>query len=163
MPEPLFLITPANSANDLSSAAALFLDYARSLPIDLSYQDFSAELASLPGKYAPPHGALLLARSADGGALGCVALRPLADEGCCEMKRLYVVPSGRGLGLGKALVELIVGEAARLGYAEMRLDTLPSMTGALALYASFGFKPIPAYYDTPIEGTVFLAKRILQK
>ena len=157
-----FTISRAESAADLAAAAALFQAYARSLPIDLAYQDFSAELASLPGKYAPPHGALFLARSENGGALGCVALRPLADD-CCEMKRLYLVPAGRGLGLGKALVELIVGEAARLGYAEMRLDTLPTMTGALALYASFGFKPIPAYYDTPIAGTVFLAKRISQK
>ena len=79
------------------------------------------------------------------------------------MKRLYLIPAARGLGLGAALAETIVSEAARLGYAEMRLDTLPSMTGALALYDRFGFKPIPAYYDTPIEGTVFLAKRILQK
>ncbi len=163
MTNPGFIISTAGNPADLGDAAHLFELYAKSLPIDLAYQDFSAELASLPGKYAPPHGALFLARSADGQALGCVALRPLADEGCCEMKRLYVVPSGRGLGLGKALVELIVNEAARLGYAEMRLDTLPSMTGALALYESFGFEPIPAYYDTPIAGTVFLAKRILQK
>jgi GNAT superfamily N-acetyltransferase len=162
MTDPAFAISTAESAADLAAAAALFLAYAQSLPINLAYQDFSAELASLPGKYAPPHGVLFLARGETGEALGCIALRPLADK-CCEMKRLYVVPSGRGLGLGKALVEAILGEAARLGYAEMRLDTLPSMHGAIALYESFGFAPIPAYYDTPIEGTVFLARRIAQK
>jgi GNAT superfamily N-acetyltransferase len=163
MTDPAFAISTAESAADLAAAANLFQAYAQSLQIDLAYQDFSAELSSLPGKYAPPHGALLLARNSTGDALGCVALRPLAEDGCCEMKRLYVVPSGRGLGLGSALVETVIAEAARLGYAEMRLDTLPSMASAIALYESFGFAPIPAYYDTPIEGTVFLAKRIAQK
>jgi ribosomal protein S18 acetylase RimI-like enzyme len=162
MTSPTSIISSVENAEDLQAAAALLRAYAASLPIDLAYQDFSAELASLPGKYAPPYGALFLARDSSGEALGCVALRPLADD-CCEMKRLYVVPSGRGLGLGKALVETILSEAANLCYTEMRLDTLSSMTGALALYESFGFKPIPPYYDTPIEGMVFLSKFISQK
>jgi GNAT superfamily N-acetyltransferase len=158
-----FNITPVKTATGLAATAQLFRAYASALPIDLTYQGFEAELAALPGKYAPPTGALLLARSHNGEALGCVALRAIEPQACCEMKRLYVVPSTRGTGLGKALVETILAEAARLGYAEMRLDTLPSMASAIALYESFGFSPIPAYYDTPIAGTVFLAKRIAQK
>jgi ribosomal protein S18 acetylase RimI-like enzyme len=102
------------------------------------------------------------ARGAAGEALGCVALRPLA-EGGCEMKRLYIIPAARRLGLGKALVETILSEAARLGYGEMRLDTLHSMTEALALYGRFGFKPVAPYYDTPIKGTVFLARTLSTK
>jgi ribosomal protein S18 acetylase RimI-like enzyme len=160
LPEQSFRILPAGSAADIDDAAAQFRAYAASLSIDLTYQDFEAELAALPGKYAPPSGALLLARGAGGDALGCVALRPLGELGFCEMKRLYVDPSARGLGLGKALVEVILHEAGRLGYAEMRLDTLPSMKAALALYGSFGFERIGPYYDTPVPGTVFLAKRL---
>ena len=151
---------PAVTQADLAAAASLFRAYAASLPIDLAYQGFEAELAALPGKYAPQHGALLLARGKDGASLGCVALRAIEPEGCCEMKRLYVSPEGRGLGLGKALVQAILSEAAKLGYREIRLDTLPTMTGALALYRKMGFEPVAAYYDTPIAGTVFLAKRL---
>jgi GNAT superfamily N-acetyltransferase len=160
LPEQLFHIFPAKSATDLAAAAALFRAYAASLPIDLTYQDFEAELSALPGKYAPPSGALLLARVAGGGPLGCVALRPLGQNGICEMKRLYIEPAARGLGLGKALVEAILNEAGRVGYTEMRLDTLPSMRLALALYGSFGFKPTEPYYDTPVPDTVFLTKRL---
>ena len=160
MTENTFSITSAERAADFKDAAALFRAYAASLPIDLAYQGFEAELAALPGKYGPPSGALLLARGQNGAPLGCAALRAIEPEGCCEMKRLYVMPAERGIGLGKALVEAILSEAARLGYAEMRLDTLPSMAGAIALYGNFGFKPIPAYYDTPIAGTVFLAKSL---
>jgi ribosomal protein S18 acetylase RimI-like enzyme len=155
-----FHILPATSSSDLAAAAVLFRAYAASLAIDLAYQDFEAELAALPGKYAPPSGALLLARGSQSEALGCVALRPLGENGICEMKRLYVDQPARGLGLGKALVEAILNEAIRLGYAEMRLDTLPSMQAALALYASFGFERINAYYHTPVADTVFMAKRL---
>ncbi|MBE9606053.1 GNAT family N-acetyltransferase [Acetobacteraceae bacterium H6797] len=111
----------------------------------------------MPGKYAPPKGALLLARNTEGTAIGCVALRPLA-EGCCEMKRLYVSPEGRGLGLGRALLEAILAEARRIGYREIRLDTLPGMDSAIALYEKAGFSRIPAYYETPLAGTIFMAK-----
>jgi ribosomal protein S18 acetylase RimI-like enzyme len=160
MPGVRFQILPAKSAADLTAAATLFRAYAASLPIDLAYQGFEAELAALPGKYAPPSGALLLARRADGEAIGCVALRPIEPEGCSEMKRLFVSPEGRRLGLGRALVAAILSEAARIGYREIRLDTLSSMTEALALYRNAGFEPVPPYYDTPIAGTVFLAKRL---
>ena len=151
-----FAIAPAGGAADLADAARLFRAYAQSLPIDLAYQGFEAELAALPGKYAPPTGALLLARGADGGAIGCVAMRPLEDR-VCEMKRLWVQPSARGLGLGGALIAAIVEAARQADYAEMRLDTLPTMQAALAMYERAGFSRIASYYPTPIEDTVFLA------
>src|SRR3954453_6606447 len=91
-------ITPVRTADDLASTVKLFREYAASLEIDLSYQNFEAELAARPGQYAPPSGELLLARDAKGSPLGCVALRPLDAHGCCEMKRLYVSPQGRGVG-----------------------------------------------------------------
>ena len=158
MPDIRFKMFPAHSAADIQTAAKLFQAYAASLPISLGYQDFEAELATLPGRYAPPKGALFLARGPAGDALGCVALRPFEGDDVCEMKRLYVAPHGRRLGLGKALAELIIAEAARLGYREMRLDTLPSMQAALSLYAALGFRPLPAYYATPIADTLFFSK-----
>jgi len=132
--------------------------YAASLDIDLAYQGFEAEMAAMPGKYAPPSGALLLARLVDGTPVGCVAVRPIEPAGCCEMKRLYVAPAGRGLGVGRTLVEAILNQARRMGYREMKLDTLPSMKAAVALYRQFGFEPIPAYYDTPIAETAFFRR-----
>lgn len=149
-------IRPAASAADLDAAARLFREYAAGLPIDLGYQGFEAELAGLPGAYAPPGGALLLAADAAGRAVGCVAVRAIGP-GVCEMKRLYVAPEARGGGLGRALAARIIGEARKLGYREMRLDTLPTMTGALAVYRRLGFEEIPAYYATPVADTVFLA------
>ena len=134
----------------------LFREYAVSIGIDLAFQGFEDELATLPGKYAPPRGQLLIARGADGTAIGCVALRPIEAPGCCEMKRLFVTTQGRGLGLGRALTEAVIAEAARLGYAELRLDTLPSMREAVALYRKLGFVPIAPYYAAR-EGTLFMA------
>jgi ribosomal protein S18 acetylase RimI-like enzyme len=157
MPNAAFRIALAAPA-DLVDVAALFQAYAASLPVDLGYQDFAAELAGLPGKYAPPKGALLIARAPDGAPLGCVALRPLPDPGASEMKRLYVAPAARGLGLGRALAEAITAEAARLGYREIRLDTLPTMASAIGLYETLGFSRTAPYYDTPVEGTLFLAR-----
>jgi ribosomal protein S18 acetylase RimI-like enzyme len=152
-----FQIIPVRTQDDLAATMALFDAYAASLGVNLSYQNFVAEMAAMPGKYAPPNGELLLARGNDGAALGCVGLRPLPDEGVCEMKRLYVAPDGRGLGLGRALAETVVAEARRIGYREMRLDTLPSLRAAIFLYESMGFVPIPAYYNTPIAGTLFFS------
>ncbi|MES2055235.1 MAG: GNAT family N-acetyltransferase [Pseudomonadota bacterium] len=149
-------ISPANDAADLVAVAGLFRDYAASLDIDLAYQDFAGELRGLPGNYAPPHGMLLLARRAVGEPIGCVALRPMAMSGQCEMKRLYVAPAGRGTGLGRALMEALIVEARRIGYAEMWLDTLPTMVAAQGLYRAAGFGLVEPYYDTPVAGTVFM-------
>ena len=150
-------IAPASGAVDLIDIARLFRAYAEGLPIDLGYQGFEAELAGLPGRYAPPAGALLIARGHNGALLGCVALRPLDEPGVCEMKRLYVAPAGRGQGIGRKLADAVIAAARTAGYAEMRLDTLASMTAARTLYSSLGFREIDAYYETPVEGTVFLA------
>lgn len=158
MPEALFQITPVRSAADLAATLQLFNAYASSLEVDLSYQDFATELATLPGKYAPPAGEILLARDGHGAPLGCVGLRPIAPEGCCEMKRLYVSPEARGLGLGRALIDAIIAEAMRIGYREMRLDTLPTMTEAISVYKKAGFMPIDPYYETPIASTIFFAR-----
>ena len=154
-----FRIDKLKSDTDRLQMIEMFTAYADSLGIDLSFQDFEAELVSFPGKYAPPSGSVLLARSTQGEPLGCVAVRPLS-AGCCEMKRLYVRPEGRGRGLGKALISAIVQEAERIGYNTMKLDTLSTMTGAIRLYRQQGFADTQAYYDTPVVGTVFLQRRL---
>lgn len=151
------MIAVAQFPTDLPAVTQLFRAYAQSLPIDLGYQGFDGELASLPGKYAPLQGALLVARDASSEALGCVAMRPLAEPGVCEMKRLYVAPAGRGQGLGKRLALAIIEAARAAGYHEMRLDTLASMQEAQALYRSLGFAQIGAYYETPVADTVFMS------
>ena len=152
------VIAPARTSAAFADARRLFAEYAASIPIDLGYQEFAAELEALPGKYAPPRGELLLARDVRGEALGCVALRPLADR-AAEMKRLYVAPAARGLKLGRSLVDEICARAQTIGYGEIRLDTLSSMTAAIALYESAGFARIAPYYATPIPDTVFLSRR----
>lgn len=158
MPKSPFHLARVRSPDELEAVAALFAAYAAALGIDLSYQGFDEELAALPGQYSPPAGELLLARGADGEPLGCVALRPLPTGGCCEMKRLYVCPEGRGLGLGRVLAEAVLEEATRIGYREMRLDTLPTMASAITLYQRLGFTPIDPYYETPVAGTIFLGR-----
>ena len=135
----------------------LFRDYAHALGVDLSFQNFGAELDGLPGKYAPPGGQILIARDEAGRAVGCVAMRPLAEPATCEMKRLYVRPEARGCDLGRRLAAAIITCAKDAGYARLRLDTLGSMTAARALYASLGFQATDAYYDSPIPGTLYLA------
>jgi ribosomal protein S18 acetylase RimI-like enzyme len=155
-----FQLRPARSAADIVQAAALFRAYADALDVDLCFQGFDEELTTLPGKYAPPEGELLLALAPNGRALGCVAVRPLDAPGLCEMKRLYVEDAARGLGVGRALVAAIVAAAEARGYVEMRLDSLPSMHAALALYRSFGFGAIQAYCFNPVPGTVYLARRL---
>ncbi len=156
MPEA-FVICPATSSDDIGAVAALFQAYAAALPVDLGYQDFRSELAALPGKYAPPAGALLLARDAQAAPLGCVGLRPIAPAGVCEMKRLYVSPAARDLGLGRALAQAAVGQARAMGYTELRLDTLPSMASAIGLYERMGFVRIAPYYGPTPPGTIFMA------
>lgn len=151
-------IEPARSPADIAAAAALFANCAAGLGVDLSFQGFAAELAGLPGAYAPPAGELLLARGAEGTALGCVALRSLDADHICEMKRLYVRPAGRSRGVGRRLVAAIIAAAEQRRYAEMRLDSLPGMTEAIALYRRFGFAEIPAYCYNPVAGTLYLAR-----
>lgn len=155
-----FRIQSVMSKADLDATAGLFSAYAFSLGIDLAFQGFEAELAALPGGYAPPWGCLLLARDALGGAVGCVGVRPIMPDGCCEMKRLYVAPEGRDFGLGRRLVETVIAEAIRIGHCEIRLDTLPTMSGAIALYEKAGFRPIAPYYETPMAGTIFLGRSL---
>ncbi len=151
------LIVPDN-ALAVEATRELFREYAASLVIDLCFQNFDAELQSLPGDYAAPRGTLLLA-TVDGAFAGCCALRPLdaADyPNACEMKRLYVRPKHRGLGLGRLLAEGAM-DAARLGgYDHLLLDTLNDMEAARALYQELGFEEIPPYYYNPIAGAHYL-------
>ncbi|KAI9811145.1 MAG: hypothetical protein M1827_005596 [Pycnora praestabilis] len=154
-------VAPARSASDLQATSTLFLAYAEALGLDLSFQSFATEVSTLPGKYAPPSGEILLARDTDGVTVGCVALRSLDTfEACCEVKRLYISPAARGMGLGRMLADALCDVARERGYREIRLDTLPDMRGAIRLYKSMGFVEIERYYDTPLEGTIFLAKQL---
>lgn len=147
-------IFQAKTEESLELVRILFEEYADSLGFDLCFQDFEEELANLPGGYALPEGRLLLGTYRDQVA-GCVALRKLS-EGVCEMKRLYVRPDLRGLKIGRALAEAVIEQARSIGYARMRLDTVPSMNIARALYMSLGFKETSPYRHNPIEGAVFM-------
>ena len=154
-----FTVSPARAGVEMTSAAALFRAYAKALPVDLGPQGFAAELKSLPGPYAPPGGELLLAKRGD-HVLGCIGLKPLTPPDVAEIKRLFVRPQARGAGVGKALVEAAIKTAQALGYRELKLDTLPEMAGAIALYRSFGFAPIPPYGSHPYPGLVTLGKAL---
>jgi len=147
-------VRQASSPGDVAAARALFEEYQQSLGFSLCFQNFDAELASLPGAYAPPGGRLLLA-FAGAEPAGCIALRKIGEK-VGEMKRLWVKPGFRGTGLGRRLAETLMTEARAIGYRAIRLDTLPSMKAAQALYASLGFKDIPPYNDHPLEGTRFM-------
>ncbi len=149
----------AESADDIDTVRGLMREYQTRLGIDLCFQGFEAELKGLPGDYAAPGGRLFLA-TLDGAALGCVALRTL-DGSRCEMKRLFVRPAGRGLGVGRALVQRLMDEARAIGYTEMVLDTLPTMTEAQTLYHAFGFRDISPYCVNPIPGTRYLGRSLL--
>ena len=151
------LIQP-DSADQWAAARRLVEEYAASLHVDLSFQNFDRELSNLPREYGPPDGAFLLAKH-DSGVLGCVALRRFSPA-ACEMKRLYVIPAGRGHGVGRTLAEAIVAQARRLGYKRMLLDTLQFMQEAQALYVSLGFEPTSAYRFNPIPGSSFLELKL---
>ncbi|MGH7772674.1 MAG: GNAT family N-acetyltransferase [Candidatus Binatia bacterium] len=150
----MLTIVQAKESEELQAVRTLFKEYAASLNFELCFQNFNEELANLPGDYAPPEGCLLLALQ-DRELAGCVALRRQEDD-ICEMKRLYVRPTVRGLGIGKALAEAIIVEARGKGYKNMWLDTVPSMQEAQTLYESLGFQAIKSYRHNPICGTRFM-------
>lgn len=151
-------IVEAAGADDMQAVRRLFRAYQEWLGVDLCFQGFEAELAGLPGAYAPPAGALLLARAPDGAAVGVVGVRPLAAPGVCEMKRLYVVPGVRGHGLGRRLAEAVIVRARAAGHRRMVLDTLPHLDAALALYRDLGFHAGQRYNDNPLDGVMFLER-----
>ena len=149
----------ATTEEQMELARELFREYAAGLSIDMCFQNFDHELKTLPGKYAPPEGRLLLAYSDDDLA-GCIALRKL-DDSACEMKRLFVRPGFRGMGYGRIMVENLIEQARVIGYERMWLDSLPGkMDAAIALYRELGFREIPAYYDNPLENVVYLERLI---
>lgn len=155
---PEIRLVVADTAAMIDAAREIFLDYARSLAVDLSFQDFDAELATLPGDYAAPSGKLLLAW-VDGELAACGAMRGLAESdyaNACEMKRLYVRPAFRRFGLGRLLAQSLLDEARSAGYSVMLLDTLDEMEAARELYASLGFEEIAPYYFNPIAGAHYL-------
>jgi putative acetyltransferase len=147
-------LTLASTPAELEEIRLLFVEYAQSLPVDLAYQGFDLEVSALPGSYAAPDGALLLAK-VDGVSAGCVGLRRAPDaQG--EVKRLYVKPEFRGLGVGRTLMETLLEAARTRGYQWVSLDTLPTMGEALRLYQALGFEEVEAYYPSPVRGTRYL-------
>lgn len=151
-------LVPARSAGDIETIRALFREYEASIGVDLCFQGFEREVADLPGDYASPTGRLLIARWR-GDLAGCVALRPI-DDRVCEMKRLYVRAACRGHRVGRRLAEAAIDAAREIGYERMRLDTLPSMREAIALYRELGFAPIAPYRANPVEGVLFFERTL---
>ena len=152
-------VRPAHLPDEVPAVRALFREYAAGLGVDLCFQNFEAELANLPGDYAPPAGRLLVA-DVSSELVGCVAIRPQAP-GVCELKRLYVKPSHRGRGLGRRLLEALLAEAVVAGYREAVFDTLESMTAALTLYRSLGFAETEPYNEHPVQGTLWFRKALV--
>ena len=172
MATPLqWYLVRAESAADMDIARIMFREYQQWLGVDLCFQDFDAELAGLPGGYAAPRGAIYLAVAGskpiaswagieEAETLGCVAVKPLENPAHAEMKRLYVRDAGRGAGLGRRLAEAAVDFAAEAGYRAVRLDTLKHLHAAIGLYHSMGFRPIEAYVHNPLDGVLFMEKRL---
>lgn len=152
-------LTLATSPAQIETIRSLFTEYQQWLNFSLCFQGFDKELAGLPGKYAAPNGRLYLAEY-DGAIAGCIALRPMDDEGVCEMKRLFVREEFRGKKIGKLLVDTILADAKAIGYRTMRLDTLQRMETARALYTKLGFKIIPAYYNNPMDEVVYMELKL---
>ena len=155
---PGFAIVPAVSARDIEAARALFQEYAAGLSIDLCFQNFAEELATLPGNYSPPMGCLLLAKAGEQDA-GCIAVRQLEPR-IAELKRLFVQPAFRGRGIGQALVEQALTFAREARYRIIRLDTLREMKSAIALYTAFGFKEIPPYNAGGVENIAYFELKL---
>lgn len=158
MDAPEIALVEPDSPALLDATREIMREYAEGLGVDLCFQNFEAELAALPGEYAPPGGTLLLAL-VDGQVAGCGALRALADvdyANACEMKRLYVRRAFRGFGLGRVLAQALLDRAVEAGYSNLLLDTLDDMEAARGLYESLGFEEIPPYYFNPIPGAHYL-------
>jgi len=151
-------IVQAENRKDFETAKSLIEEYTASLGINLDFQHFDRELQHFPGHYASPGGRVLLAKSGNQVA-GCVCLRRLAGD-VCEMKRLYVKPEYRGQAIGKQLALAVIQQAKTIGYHCMRLDTLPTMPAAMALYTTLGFRHIEPYYDNPLEGAMFFELKL---
>ena len=151
---PMTSLQLARFPHDLDAVVAIFREYVASPTVSLDYQDYEAEFAALPGKYAPPAGRLLLAREPD-AVVGCAALRAVSGD-TCELKRVYVRPAARGTGLGRRLVQRMILEARQAGYTRMCLDVLPEFVAAQQLYRSLGFVPAPPVSWNPVPGTQFL-------
>lgn len=153
-------IEPAESPEFIGIVRELFVEYSESVGVGFCLQGFTQELAQLPGEYARPWGRLFLAfDDKDGEVAGCGALRRI-DAETCEMKRFYVRPAWRGKGLGRELIHVLIGAAREIGYARMRLDTLPSMTTAIKLYRALGFREIAPYWANPVESAVFFELKL---
>lgn len=153
-------IQPAETAPDLEQVRILIREYVAGLGLDLSFQGFHAEMAHLPGRYAPPGGTLLLARDPSGHPVGCAGVRPLNPPATCEMKRLYVRPGARATGLGRTLVHHALAFAAQAGYARILLDTMPGMTAAQTLYRAMGFTETTPYQPATVPGMLFFSKAL---
>ncbi|HMM79899.1 MAG TPA: GNAT family N-acetyltransferase [Pyrinomonadaceae bacterium] len=149
----------AEAHASIEDARKIFREYEQWLGLDLCFQNFEEEMRSLPGKYAPPDGRLILAYK-DGEIAGGIALRKI-EEGICEMKRLYLRENVRGGGIGSSLIEKLIEEARKIGYKKMRLDTFPPKMGkAVQLYESHGFYEIPPYYENPYDGVLYMEKAL---
>jgi putative acetyltransferase len=162
MDTPAVRLITVDTAELIASTRSIFREYAASLDVDLNFQGFEAELATLPGEYAAPAGQLLLAM-VDDDVAGCGAFRPLADvdyPNACEMKRLYVRPAYRRFGLGRLMAQRLLDDARRAGYSYMLLDTLDDMESARELYATLGFEDVPPYYYNPIPGAHYLRAKL---
>lgn len=153
-----FAVAEALDAEAVEACRALFVEYQQGLGVSLCFQGFDQELATLPGAYARPRGRLLLARVV-GEPAGCVALRALGERDA-EMKRLYVRPDARGMGLGRVLAECVIDEARALGYVTLKLDTLPAMAAAQRLYRELGFVETAPYNDNPVAGVRFMSLKL---
>jgi putative acetyltransferase len=152
----MLTILQAETAGQIITTRELMVEYATWLEFNLCFQGFEEEMRSLPGKYAPPSGRLLLGLW-EGRPAGVIALRTLEEPGLCEMKRLYVRPEFRGHGIGRVLAERVIAEAAEAGYSRMRLDTIPGkMDSAIAMYRELGFADTVPYYNTPVGQTLFM-------
>lgn len=158
MQPPVIQLLPPDTVEHWDASRRILREYADSLGFDLAFQDFEAELAGLPGDYAPPGGLFLMAL-VDGQLAGCGAFRNRPDvdyANACEMKRLYVRPAFRGFGLGRQLTQALMDGASQAGYSEMLLDTLDDMEAARGLYETLGFEEVPPFYFNPLPGAHYL-------